>query len=654
MNFVQVAIPSPLRQTFTYKNQFSSNLVGKRVLVEFGRRKLVGIVTSQSENFDDDYKLKQIEEVLDDSPLIDKQLLKKINNISDYYMHPIGIVFESFIPSFLRKAKHQKTLEKYEIKINSDKTFNNLHTLTRDQKNVLNSIKSKDSGEILLSGITSSGKTEVYKHFIKELLNKGKSALVLVPEIFLTPQIFNDFQNTFGNKVLLNHSGLTPIQRIKVWLASQDKNPKIIIGTRSSIFLPISNLGGIIFDEEHDQSYKQQDGFRYDAKEIARMLYSSKTRIVYASATPSLFNINRVQNNEIESCSLDRRISNAPLPKIRIHQATQNKTTGGISNELLTKVKNNQKAGFQTLILLNRRGYAPIFMCNSCGWIAKSNCCETTLVLHQNVQRLKCHRCESVWGIPRICPSCESTDFTHRGLGTQQVEEILRKELPDTKIIRIDRDTVSGKTKREDSSIQIKDAESKIFIGTQLLAKGHDFQNVSLVIVLNMDFGLFGADIHMQEQTAQLIVQVAGRAGRSGIENNVYLQTRVPDHPLFNLIQTGNYQKIAKELLKERKKLDLAPYINLTYLKAEDSNQSRLRKFLVDAKKALSQEDLEVYGPFDSPVTKIGFKHRMFCIIQSSKKQKMLEVLSNFTKNTEKSKKEISAWVIDIDPINAV
>ena len=169
-----------------------------------------------------------------------------------------------------------------------------------------------------------------------------------------------------------------------------------------------------------------------------------------------------------------------------------------------------------------------------------------------------------------------------------------------------------------------------------------------------MDFGLFGADIHMQEQTAQLIVQVAGRAGRSGIENNVYLQTRTSDHPLFNLIQTGNYQKIAKELLKERKKLDLAPYINLTYLKAEDSNQSRLRKFLVDAKKALSQEDLEVYGPFDSPVTKIGFKHRMFCIIQSSKKQKMLEVLSNFTKNTEKSKKEISAWVIDIDPINAV
>ena len=187
-----------------------------------------------------------------------------------------------------------------------------------------------------------------------------------------------------------------------------------------------------------------------------------------------------------------------------------------------------------------------------------------------------------------------------------------------------------------------------------MLAKGHDFQNVSLVIVLNLDFGLFGADIHMQEQTAQLIVQVAGRAGRSGIENNVFLQTRVADHPLFNLIKTGDYQQIAKELLAERKKLDLAPFIDLVYLKAEDSNQARLRKFLVDSKKELSQTDIEVYGPFDGPVTKIGYKHRMFCIIQSSKREEMLQVLSRFAKNTDTKKKEISNWVLDIDPINAV
>ena len=305
MNFVQIAIPSPLRQTFTYKNQFKRDLVGKRVLVEFGRRKLVGIVINQSDHFNDSYKLKEIDEVLDEIPLFDRQILKQIIYISDYYMHPIGIVFESFIPTFLRKAKHQTILEKYITKTKSHSISNNLHNLTKDQRKALDSIQAKGTGEILLSGITSSGKTEIYKHFIKELINGGKSALVMVPEIFLTPQIFNNFQKTFGNKVFLNHSGLTPIQRIKVWLAVKDKKPKIIIGTRSSIFLPIENLGAIIFDEEHDQSYKQQDGFRYDAKEISKILYSSKARIVYASATPSLMNINRADNGEIDTCALD-------------------------------------------------------------------------------------------------------------------------------------------------------------------------------------------------------------------------------------------------------------------------------------------------------------------------------------------------------------
>jgi primosomal protein N' (replication factor Y) len=473
-------------------------------------------------------------------------------------------------------------------------------------------------------------------------------------KFFLTPQIFHDFQSSFGDKVFLNHSGLTPIQRIKVWLAAQDKSPKIIIGTRSSVFLPIKNLGGVIFDEEHDQSYKQQEGFRYEAKEIAKILYKETARIVYASATPSLTNIKKGKDGEIETCSLTKRISDAPMPNISIHDVSRKQTSSGVSDQLIERIIENEKAGYQTLVLLNRRGYAPVFMCNSCGWIAKSKCCDTSLVLHQNVKRLKCHRCESVWGIPNTCPECGSSDFLHKGIGTQQVEEVLSEKLPNSNIVRIDRDTVSGKSRREESFAIFQDPAPKIFIGTQLLAKGHDFKNVSLVIVLNLDFGLFGADIHMQEQTAQLIVQVAGRAGRTGIENNVFLQTRVADHPLFNLIKTGNYQEIAQELLEERKKLDLAPFINLVYLKAEDSNQSKLRKFLIESKKSLISEDLEVYGPFEGPVTKVGYKHRMFCIIQSSKKEKMLQVLSDFAIESDTKKKEISNWVLDIDPINAV
>jgi primosomal protein N' (replication factor Y) len=654
MNFVQVAIPSPLRQTFTYINNSNLDLVGKRVLVEFGRRKLVGVVVSHSEEFKDGYELKNIVEVLDDTPLFTKDMVKKIILISDHYMHPIGVVFEAFIPTILRKAKHQNELIKYKQNIDEISPVKKLHTLTADQNKCLDLIQSSSNGEIVLSGITASGKTEVYKHYINGLIQAGKSALVLVPEIFLTPQIFQNFQESFGDRVFLNHSGLTPIQRVKVWLASQESTPKIIIGTRSSVFLPINNLGGIIFDEEHDQSYKQQEGFRYEAKKIAGILHKNTARIIYASATPSLSTLQKANSGKIESCYLDRRISKAPMPRISIHQVNKKGSTSGISDQLIEKIIKNEKEGYQTLILLNRRGYAPVFMCNSCGWIAKSSCCDTSLVLHQNVKRLKCHRCESVWGIPRICPECEANDFTYKGIGTQQVEEVLSEMLPTSEIIRIDRDSVSGKNRREESFAIFQDSKPKIFIGTQLLAKGHDFQNVSLVIVLNLDFGLFGADIHMQEQTAQLIIQVAGRAGRSGIENNVYLQTKVADHPLFNLIKTGDYRLIAKELLNERKKLELAPYINLVYLKAEDSNQAKLRKFLVDSKKSLSKEDIEVYGPFEGPVTKVGYKHRMFCIIQSNNKDKMLTELSSFAKSTDGQRKEISSWVIDIDPINAV
>ena len=408
MNFVQVAIPSPLRQTFTYINKSSSDLLGKRVLVEFGRRKLVGVVISNSDISEGGYKLKNILEVLDETPLFSKEAIKKITYISEYYMHPLGIVIESFIPTFLRKAKHQKDLEKYHQAKEELISATNLHKLTNDQANCLDSIKSKSEGEILLSGITSSGKTEVYKHFINSLINKydvsinslnnkGKSALVLVPEIFLTPQIFHDFQSSFGDKVFLNHSGLTSIQRIKVWLAAQDESPKIIIGTRSSVFLPIKNLGGVIFDEEHDQSYKQQEGFRYEAKEIAKILYKKTARIIYASATPSLTNIKKGKDGEIETCSLTKRISDAPMPNISIHDVSRKQTSSGVSDQLIEKITENEKAGYQTLVLLNRRGYAPVFMCNSCGWIAKSKCCDTSLVLHQNVKRLKCHRSESVW-----------------------------------------------------------------------------------------------------------------------------------------------------------------------------------------------------------------------------------------------------------------
>ena len=653
MNFVDVAVPSPLRSAFTYRNNTGENLVGRRVLVEFGRRKLIGVVTADRDDYKGEYKIKDILQTLDYDPTFSKAQLLTIKKISDHYMHPIGMVLEAFLPTMLRKAKTQLDLSKYssdtcDLDINED----NFHELTSDQKSCLEKIKNNDR-ESLLFGVTSSGKTEIYKHYIKLLLQEGKSALVLVPEIFITPQIHDDFKKNFNDSVYIHHSGLTELQRFKIWLAAQDDKPKIIIGTRSAIFLPIKNLGTIIFDEEHDQSYKQQDGFRYDARTLAKIIYDNDVKIIYSSATPSLNTLQSSKDDVIQRLSLKKRISKSKMPNIEVHPINKKNLVGGISHELMDEIKKNDEMGNQTLILLNRRGYAPVFLCNSCGWIAKSNCCDTSLVLHQEVRRLKCHRCESAWGIPDCCPSCGASDFSYKGVGTQQVEEAIKDILPKAEVIRIDRDSVAGKARREKSSLTIKDIEPKIFVGTQLLAKGHDFKKITLIIILNLDFGLFGADIHLQEQTAQLLIQVAGRAGRTGMDNKVYLQTRVADHPMFNLIKTGDYELVANEILNERKKLDLSPYIDVVYLKAEDANQARLRKFLVEAKKYLSKEHLEVYGPFEAPITKVGYKHRMFCIIQSSRKEIMLKTLDDFVSHSDKQKKEISNWVVDIDPINA-
>ena len=655
MNFVDVAIPTPLRTTFTYINKTSQTLLGKRVLVEFGRRKVVGVVIDEKADHNSKYKLKEVLEILDDmTPTFNKSEINQITSIAKAYLHPIGDVVDAFLPTLLRKKKFQSEVTKYENEI-CDLEINDssFHHLTKEQDECLEQLNQPTTSKSLIFGITSSGKTEVYKHKVKTVLESGSSALILVPEIFLTPQIYENFKNSFGDSVYIFHSGLTELQRYKVWLAAKSDKPKVIIGTRSAVFLPINNLKTIFFDEEHDQSYRQQDGFRYDARKIIEFLHKDRAQINLASATPSLSTLNKAYAGDIGISKLTKRISKTQKPQIEVVSINKEKLDGGISSKLMQKISKNYSDGNQTLILLNRRGYAPVFLCNSCGWIAKSNCCDSPLVLHQNVKRLKCHRCESAWAIPSTCPDCGENDFDYKGVGTQQVEEALHQYIPERDVIRVDRDSISGKTRREDNIELLKSTDPKVFVGTQLLAKGHDFKKVSLIVVLNLDFGLFGADIHLQEQTIQLLIQVAGRAGRSGIESNVYLQSRVADHPMFALIKSGDFETISNEILKEREQLQLSPFINLAYLKAEDSNPSRLRKFLVEAKKTLSVSDIEVYGPFESPVQKIGHKFKMFCIIQSANKNKLFMELDSFVKKVDENKKEISNWVVEFDPINA-
>tara|TARA_B100000963_G_scaffold348197_1_gene355437 strand:+ start:1383 stop:3350 length:1968 start_codon:yes stop_codon:yes gene_type:complete len=654
MNFVEVALSTPLRSTFTYKDESNSSLLGKRVIVEFGSRSLLGIVVAENTKANTDFKLKKIQEVLDYEPILTPSTINKAFTIAEYYLHPIGEVIFSFLPTILRKKKKSIELEKYRKPRLLEKTSKpKLPKLTEDQTKCFEKILESQNQEFLLFGVTSSGKTEIYKHLIKDYLSKGKSVLVLVPEIFLTPQIYESLNKSFKDSIEIFHSGLTDLQRYKVWLGASTDTPKVYVGTRSAVFLPVKNLGLVIFDEEHDQSYKQHEGLRYDSKKIIKLIYEKSTKLLLSSATPSLQNFKRAKEKEIDSFFLKTRYGDFKHPEFKIISIQKKRLVNGISDNLVGEISHTLKQGNQALILLNRRGYAPIFFCESCGWIAKSSCCDSELVLHRLDKRLRCHRCDTSWSLPKECPNCKSQSFDFRGVGTQQLEENLALNFPDFPVVRIDRDSISGKARRIESSIQIHNRDPKIFIGTQLLAKGHDFKNLSTIIVLNLDFGFFGADLHIQEQTAQLLMQVAGRAGRTGNVSKVFLQTRLPDHPLLKKFEGSDYEDVAKSMLLEREILCLSPYVNQVYLKAEDANTERLKTFLSSAKNEIASRDIESYGPFESPIQKQSHKYRMFCIIQSHDRALLKATISNFVSKLEKNKRSVSGWSLDIDPCNA-
>tara|TARA_B100000674_G_C37962474_1_gene972770 strand:- start:1675 stop:3642 length:1968 start_codon:yes stop_codon:yes gene_type:complete len=654
MNFVEVALSTPIRSTFTYKDESNSSLLGKRVIVEFGRRSLLGIVVAEKTKAKTDFKIKKIQEVLDYEPILTPSSINKAFTIAEYYLHPIGEVIFSFLPTILRKKKKSIELEKYRKPRLLEKASKpKLPKLTEDQTKCFEKILKSQNQEFLLFGVTSSGKTEIYKHLIKDYLSKGKSVLVLVPEIFLTPQIYESLNKSFKDSIEIFHSGLTDLQRYKVWLDASTDTPKVYVGTRSAVFLPVKNLGLVIFDEEHDQSYKQHEGLRYDSKKIIKLIYEKSTKLLLSSATPSLQNFKRAKEKEIDSFFLKTRYGDFKHPEFKIISIQKKRLVNGISDNLVGEISHTLKQGNQALILLNRRGYAPIFFCESCGWIAKSSCCDSELVLHRLDKRLRCHRCDTSWSLPKECPNCKSQSFDFRGVGTQQLEENLALNFPDFPVVRIDRDSISGKARRIESSIQIHNRDPKIFIGTQLLAKGHDFKNLSTIIVLNLDFGFFGADLHIQEQTAQLLMQVAGRAGRTGNISKVFLQTRLPDHPLLKKFEGSDYEDVAKSMLLEREILCLSPYVNQVYLKAEDANTERLKTFLSSAKNEIASRDIESYGPFESPIQKQSHKYRMFCIIQSHDRALLKATISNFVSKLEKNKRSVSGWSLDIDPSNA-
>ena len=506
----------------------------------------------------------------------------------------------------------------------------------------------------LLEGVTGSGKTEIYLQYIEEVLKKGKQVLVLVPEIGLTPQTVRRFQARFNVEIDVLHSNLNDTQRLNVWERARTGQSAIVIGTRSALFTQFSDLGLIILDEEHDGSFKQQDGWRYHARDLGIVLAQKlNIPILLGSATPSLESVNNVQNGKYHHLVLSKRAGNTTALRQFVIDLKHQRIQNGLSEPLLKRMQEHLEKGNQVLLFLNRRGFAPVLLCHECGWIDECHHCEKPYTYHQHQRVLRCHHCGAQKTVPMQCGHCGSTHLVTTGLGTEQLEETLKARFPQYNIARIDRDSTARKGKLEGYLEDIQQGKSQILIGTQMLAKGHHFPNVTLVALVNVDNALFSLDFRAEERLAQLYVQVAGRSGRAEKQGEVVLQTHYPDHPLLTTLLEKGYQAFAEETLKLRHNMGLPPFSFQALFKAQcrhseeaENALSQLASFFYEQK----IEGLQVLGPIPAPFSKKAGQYRWQLLLQHASRKQLQAALSRYSPELIKSSQV--RLILDVDPLD--
>lgn len=531
--------------------------------------------------------------------------------------------------------------------------------LNREQQYAVDSVKAGlGRFEIfLLEGITGSGKTEVYFRIIESVLAAGRQVMVLLPEITLTPQLEARFKARFNVAIAVFHSGMTEENRKNSWLRTARGQCPILLGTRSAVFTPLESPGLIILDEEHDGSFKQQEGFRFSARDIAiKRAQSLNIPVILGSATPSLESIHNANQGRYRPLKLPLRAGSARTPSITILDIRRQQLTEGLAPALIRSIKKNLNHREQVLLFINRRGYAPTLICHACGWVARCRRCDSNLVIHSEITLLRCHHCLSERRIPASCDACGSEELVPLGLGTQRVERMLGKIFPDASIVRIDRDSTRRKGSLESALEDIHAGRTDILIGTQMLAKGHHFPNVTLVGILDSDSGLFSTDFRATERLAQLIVQVAGRAGRAEKPGTVMIQTRHPDHPLLESLLTHGYPGFAEDALAERKRVGLPPFSYQALFRAEGSDPGLPETFLKNVREsaqACHRSGIEILGPVPAPMPRRIGRYRYQLLFQSPSRGALhgrLEELLPKLPGLPESRRV--KWSIDIDPVD--
>ncbi|MEW8507421.1 MAG: primosomal protein N' [Candidatus Thiodiazotropha sp.] len=531
--------------------------------------------------------------------------------------------------------------------------------LNPEQREAVDRIQRRLGGftPFLLHGVTGSGKTEVYLRLIESVVANNQQALLLVPEIGLTPQLLERFQRSMGADVAVLHSGLADGERERVWQTLRQALRPVLIGTRSAVFTPMPRLGLIIVDEEHDLSYKQQEGFRYSARDLALVRgQQHDCPVVLGSATPSLESLRNAAEGRYTRLDLTRRAGAARVPPLMLLDLRNVHLDGGLSPALIKQLRQTLDAGEQALLFLNRRGYAPMLTCHACGWLTDCPRCDARMTHHRQSRLLWCHHCGHQRREPDHCPSCGSPDLRPIGQGTERVEETLQRLFPDTPLARIDRDSTSRKGSLEELLSRIKAGDYPLLLGTQMLAKGHHFPNVTLVAILDVDQGLFGADFRASERMAQLVLQVAGRAGRAGRPGRVLIQTRHPDHPLMQLLTSKGYEAFAQEALDERRAAAFPPYAHQVLLRAESTKAADPESFLNQALQ-LGREinlsaSLEFWGPVPAPMARKAGKTRGHLLIQSVERQALHRWLDEWVaKLSQLPGSRRVRWSVDVDPL---
>jgi len=571
----------------------------------------------------------------------------RLNTISDNWRTPIKALLDKQLvkrllkPAILRSAA-----------INAKSV-----ALNKEQKDAVAAIEShKNQHKVhVLNGVTGSGKTEVYLALCQSVLSAGKQVLILVPEIGLTPQLTQRFLERLNTSIVVLHSAMNDRQRYAAWHAAANNQAQMVIGTRSSVFTPLPELGLIIIDEEHDGSYKQQDGFRYNARDLAILRAKNHDiPIVLGSATPSLESLNNINEHRYEVHYLKQRANKKQLPRIQLINLCNQKLHEGMAETLLDKIRQHLKQQGQVLLFINRRGFAPLLMCHDCGWTTNCLRCDAHMTYHKRRKQLHCHHCGAQRAAPDSCEQCGSSNILAIGAGTERIEQYLQDYFPDTRVSRIDRDSTRNKGSLQDKLDKAHSGESGILVGTQMLAKGHDFPNVTLVAVLDTDQALFSVDFRASEHLAQLITQVSGRAGRAEKTGEVLIQTHHPEHPLLQILIHHGYQSFAEAALQERRTAGLPPAQYLAILRSESVDARAAQTFLEHTRELAQQVEssgIEIFGPIPAPMERRAGRYRYQLMLQSGNRKKLHQLLSWWVPQLQQlSSARKTRWSIDVDP----